>query len=136
MNRKKLFGVSKFWAVTLNVYISLSVHNFFEILGPFPEKCMFFSLKVIHHCKPSSFYLPDMKKYYGTYQILKKFTWECPCLFIVISLSLSLFIMNNSFIGNTNFISKWSMYSKLHNCWATVKVCFSLNELTYWSKKT
>ena len=28
------------------------------------------------------------------------------------------------------------MYSKLHHCWATVKVYFSLNELTYQSKKT
>ena len=28
------------------------------------------------------------------------------------------------------------MYSKLHHCWATVKVYFSLNELTHQSKKT
>ena len=35
----------------------------------------------------------------------------------------------------TNFISKLSMYSKLHHCWATAKLYFSLNELTYQSKK-
>ena len=28
------------------------------------------------------------------------------------------------------------MYSKLHHCWATVKVYFSPNVLTYKSKKT
>ena len=28
------------------------------------------------------------------------------------------------------------MYSKLNHCWATVKVYFSLKELTYQSKKT
>ena len=28
------------------------------------------------------------------------------------------------------------MYSKLHHCWATVKVYFSLNQLKYQSKKT
>ena len=28
------------------------------------------------------------------------------------------------------------MYLKLHHCWAAVKVHFSLNELTYQSKKT
>ena len=83
---KKLFGVSKFWAAILNV--SLSVQNFIEIQGPFPKKCMFFSSKAMRHCNPSSFYLPNMKKYYGTYQIkLKQLVWGLPC-FLSINLSL------------------------------------------------
>ena len=43
MNRKKLFWVSKFWAAVLNV--SLSVRNFTEIQGLFPEKLMLFLQK-------------------------------------------------------------------------------------------
>ena len=39
-------------------------------------------------------------------------------------------------LATTNFISKWSMYSKLCRCWATVKVHFSLKELMYQSNKT
>ena len=87
MNRKNLFGMSKFWAAILSM--SLSVRKFTEIQGPFPKNCMFFSSKAIHHCKPWSFYLPNIKKY-GTYQLtLKKLIWELPC-FLNINLKTSL----------------------------------------------
>ena len=77
MNNKKktLFWVSKLWIAILNV--SFLARDFTEIQGPFSKKHILFSSKAIHHCKPSSFYLPNMEKYNGTYKIiLKKLIWE------------------------------------------------------------
>ena len=51
--------------------MSFVAQNFTKIQGPFPKKHVLFSSKAIHYCKPSSFYLPNMKKY-GTYQIILK----------------------------------------------------------------
>ena len=52
--------------------MSFVAQNFTKIQGPFPKKHVLFSSKAIHYCKPLSFYLPNMKKYYGTYQIILK----------------------------------------------------------------
>ena len=59
INRKKTFLGVKIWAAFLNV--PFSIRSFTEILRPFPKKRMLFS-KAIYHWKPSSFYLPNLKK--------------------------------------------------------------------------
>ena len=42
--------------------VSSSAQNCTRIQGPFPKKIHAFFIKAMHHCKHSSFYLPNMKK--------------------------------------------------------------------------
>ena len=42
--------------------VSSLAQNCTKIQGPFPQKTHAFFIKAMHHCKHSSFYLPNMKK--------------------------------------------------------------------------
>ena len=67
---KNNFGVSKFWATILNLffcYLKIYCNS-----GSINPKSMFVFSETIHHGEPSSFYLPNMKKYSGAYQIIQR----------------------------------------------------------------